>query len=56
MISLFRERKMSSPILSSEKNYDIKGVIGIGTYGVVNRIVTTEDDLTLNKKAPQNTH
>jgi serine/threonine protein kinase len=44
---------MSSPLLSSDKNYELKRVLGIGSYGVVNRVVTTKDDPKLNKKAPQ---
>ena len=44
---------MSSPLLSSDKNYDLRTLLGSGTYGVVNKIVTKIDDPRLNKKAPQ---
>jgi serine/threonine protein kinase len=44
---------MSSPLLSSENNYDLKRVLGSGTYGVVHRIVTSINDPKLNKKAQQ---
>ena len=44
---------MSSPLLSSDNNYDVKTLLGSGSYGVVNKIVTKIDDPRLNKKAPQ---
>jgi serine/threonine protein kinase len=44
---------MSSPLLKSENNYELKRKLGSGAYGVVNRIVTIIDDPMLNKKAPQ---
>ena len=44
---------MSSPLLRSDKNYDLRTLLGSGTYGVVNKIVTKIDYPRLNKKAPQ---
>ncbi len=44
---------MSSPLLSSEDNYEIKRVLGSGSSGVVNRIITKIDDLPISKKAQQ---
>ena len=44
---------MSSPLLSSKKNYKIKGVIGSGACGVVSKIITKTYDQKLKKDAPQ---
>ncbi len=44
---------MSSPLLSSDNNYELKTKLGSGAYGVVNAIVTIKDDPKLEKKAPQ---
>ena len=44
---------MSSPLLSSDNNYDVKTLLGSGSYGVVNKIITKKDDPRLKRKAPQ---
>ena len=44
---------MSSPLLSSDHNYEVKTLLGTGSYGVVNKIITKVDDPRLNKKARQ---
>ena len=44
---------MSSQLLSSDNNYDIKGVLGIGAFGVVNKIITKTYDPELKKNPPQ---
>lgn len=44
---------MSSPLLSSDENYELKHMLGNGAYGVVNKIITKIDDLPLKKKARQ---
>ncbi len=44
---------MSSPLLSFEKNYEIKTLLGSGSFGVVNKIITLVDDPSLKKSAPQ---
>ena len=44
---------MSSQLLSSDNNYDIKGVLGIGAFGVVSKIITKTYDQELKKNSPQ---
>ena len=44
---------MSSPLLSSDKNYEIKPSLGHGSFGVVNKIITKIDDPQLNRLASQ---
>ena len=44
---------MSSPLLSSDNNYEVKTLLGSGSYGVVNKIITKIDDPQLKRKAPQ---
>ena len=44
---------MSSPLLSSDHNYEVKTLLGTGSSGVVNKIITKVDDPRLNQQAPQ---